>query len=169
LVSGIEVCRRLKLNRETREIPIIMLSARSEEVDKVRGLETGADDYMIKPYSVIELMARVRGQLRRTRAAAMGQKLRFEDIVLDAETFEVFRDNQPLKLGPTEFRLLSVFMEKPRRVWSRDQLLDRVWSRETDVETRTVDVHIGRLRKALCQNGGRDLLRTVRGAGYALG
>jgi two-component system phosphate regulon response regulator PhoB len=162
LVSGIEVCRRLKLNRETREIPIIMLSARSEEVDKVRGLETGADDYMIKPYSVIELLARVRGQLRRTRAAAM-------DIVLDAETFEVFRDNQPLKLGPTEFRLLSVFMEKPRRVWSRDQLLDRVWSRETDVETRTVDVHIGRLRKALCQNGGTDLLRTVRGAGYALG
>ena len=169
LVSGIEVCRRLKLNRETREIPIIMLSARSEEVDKVRGLETGADDYMIKPYSVIELMARVRGQLRRTRAAATGQKLRFEDIVLDAETFEVFRDNQSVKLGPTEFRLLSVFMEKPRRVWSRDQLLDRVWSRETDVETRTVDVHIGRLRKALCQNGGRDLLRTVRGAGYALG
>ena len=169
LVSGIEVCRRLKLNRETREIPIIMLSARSEEVDKVRGLETGADDYMIKPYSVIELLARVRGQLRRTRAAAMGQKLRFEDIVLDAETFEVFRDNQPLKLGPTEFRLLSLFMEKPRRVWSRDQLLDRVWSRETDVETRTVDVHIGRLRKALCQNGGTDLLRTVRGAGYALG
>ena len=169
LVSGIEVCRRLKLNRETREIPIIMLSARSEEVDKVRGLETGADDYMIKPYSVIELLARVRGQLRRTRAAAMGQKLQFEDIVVDAETFEVFRDNQPLKLAPTEFRLLSVFMEKPRRVWSRDQLLDRVWSRETDVETRTVDVHIGRLRKALCQNGGTDLLRTVRGAGYALG
>ena len=168
-VSGIEVCRRLKLNRETREIPIIMLSARSEEVDKVRGLETGADDYMIKPYSVIELLARVRGQLRRTRAAAMGQKLQFEDIVLDTETFEAFRDNQLLKLGPTEFRLLSVFMEKPRRVWSRDQLLNRVWSRETDVETRTVDVHIGRLRKALCQNGGTDLLRTVRGIGYALG
>ena len=169
LVSGIEVCRRLKLNRETREIPIIMLSARSEEVDKVRGLETGADDYMIKPYSVIELLARVRGQLRRTRAAAMGQKLQFEDIVLDTETFEAFRHNQSLKLGPTEFRLLSVFMEKPRRVWSRDQLLNRVWSRETDVETRTVDVHIGRLRKALCQNGGTDLLRTVRGVGYALG
>ena len=169
LVSGIEVCRRLKLNRETREIPIIMLSARSEEVDKVRGLETGADDYMIKPYSVIELLARVRGHLRRTRAAAMGQKLQFEDIVLDTETFEAFRDNQSLKLGPTEFRLLSVFMEKPRRVWSRDQLLYRVWSRETDVETRTVDVHIGRLRKALCQNGGTDLLRTVRGVGYALG
>lgn len=169
LVSGIEVCRRLKLNRETREIPIIMLSARSEEVDKVRGLETGADDYMIKPYSVIELLARVRGQLRRTRAAAMGQKLQFEDIVLDTETFEAFRDNQLLKLGPTEFRLLSVFMEKPRRVWSRDQLLNRVWSRETNVETRTVDVHIGRLRKALCQNGGTDLLRTVRGVGYALG
>ena len=99
----------------------------------------------------------------------MGQKLQFEDIVLDTETFEAFRDNQLLKLGPTEFRLLSVFMEKPRRVWSRDQLLNRVWSRETNVETRTVDVHIGRLRKALCQNGGTDLLRTVRGIGYALG
>ena len=169
LVSGIEVCRRLKLKRETREIPIIMLSARSEEVDKVRGLETGADDYMIKPYSLVELLARVRGQLRRSRAAARGQILQFEDIVLDTETFEAFRDNQLLKLGPTEFRLLSVFMEKPRRVWSRDQLLNRVWSRETNVETRTVDVHIGRLRKALCQNGGTDLLRTVRGIGYALG
>lgn len=169
LVSDIEVCRRLKLNRETRELPIIMLSARSEEVDRVRGLETGADDYMIKPSSMIELLARVRGQLRRTRASAMRQKLQFEDIVSDFETFEVFRDNQPLKLGPTEFRLLSVFMEKPCRVWSRDQLLNRVWWRETDVETRTVDVHIGRLRKALCQNGGTDLLSTVRGVGYAMG
>ena len=169
LVSGIEVCRFLKLKRETQKIPIIMLSARSEEVDKVRGLETGADDYMIKPYSVIELLARVRGQLRRTRAAAMGQKLQFEDIFLDTETFEAFRDSHSLKLGPTDFRLLSVFMEKPRRVWSRDQLLNRVWSRETDVETRTVDVHIGRLRKALRQNGGTDLLSIVRGVGYAMG
>ena len=168
-VSGIEVCRRLKMQAETRDIPIIMLSARSEEVDRVRGLETGADDYVIKPYSVIELMARVRTQLRRTRPATVGVKLEYEDIVLDAETHKVFRDEKSLKLGPTEFRLLTTFMEKPGRVWSREQLLDRVWGRDIYVDTRTVDVHIGRLRKALCQHGGEDPVRTVRGAGYALG
>ncbi|MEE3071870.1 phosphate regulon transcriptional regulator PhoB [Donghicola tyrosinivorans] len=168
-VSGIEVCRRLKMQAETRDIPIIMLSARSEEVDRVRGLETGADDYVIKPYSVIELMARVRTQLRRTRPATVGQKLEYDDIVLDPETHKVFRSENQLKLGPTEFRLLSTFMEKPGRVWSRDQLLDRVWGRDIYVDTRTVDVHIGRLRKALCQFGGDDPVRTVRGAGYALG
>ena len=168
-VSGIEVCRRLKIRPETRSIPIIMLSARSEEIDRVRGLEIGADDYVAKPYSIIELMARVRAQLRRTRAAAVGQLLHHEDIVLDAETFKVSRSDKPIKLGPTEFRLLSTFMEKPGRVWTRDQLLDRVWGRDIYVDTRTVDVHIGRLRKALCQHGGKDPLRTVRGAGYALG
>ncbi len=168
-VSGIEVCRRLKIRPETRSIPIIMLSARSEEIDRVRGLEIGADDYVAKPYSIIELMARVRAQLRRTRAAAVGQLLHHEDIVLDAETFKVSRSEKPIKLGPTEFRLLSTFMEKPGRVWTRDQLLDRVWGRDIYVDTRTVDVHIGRLRKALCQHGGKDPLRTVRGAGYALG
>ena len=168
-VSGIEVCRRLKIRPETRFIPIIMLSARSEEIDRVRGLEIGADDYVAKPYSIIELMARVRAQLRRTRAAAVGQLLYHEDIVLDAETFKVSRSEKPIKLGPTEFRLLSTFMEKPGRVWTRDQLLDRVWGRDIYVDTRTVDVHIGRLRKALCQHGGKDPLRTVRGAGYALG
>ena len=168
-VSGIEVCRQLKTRPETRSVPIIMLSARSEEVDRVRGLETGADDYVVKPYSVTELMARVRAQLRRIRPAAMGQRLEFEDILLDAETHKVFRDQKPLKLGPTEFRLLSTFMEKPGRVWSREQLLDRVWGRDIYVDTRTVDVHIGRLRKALCQHGGADPVRTVRGAGYALG
>ncbi|MBN2907223.1 MAG: phosphate regulon transcriptional regulator PhoB [Rhodobacteraceae bacterium] len=168
-VSGIEVCRRLKSRQDTRGIPIIMLSARAEEVDRVRGLETGADDYVIKPYSLVELMARVRAQLRRTRAAAVGQRLEFEDIVLDPETHKVFRAEQTLKLGPTEFRLLSTFMEKPGRVWSREQLLDRVWGRDIYVDTRTVDVHIGRLRKALCQHGGDDPVRTVRGAGYALG
>ena len=168
-VSGIEVCRRLKIRPETRSIPIIMLSARSEEIDRVRGLEIGADDYVAKPYSIIELMARVRAQLRRTRAAAVGQLLYHEDIVLDAETFKVSRSEKPIKLGPTEFRLLSTFMEKPGRVWTRDQLLDRVWGRDIYVDTRTVDVHIGRLRKALCQHGGKDPLRTVRGAGYALG
>lgn len=168
-VSGIEVCRQLKTRPDTRSVPIIMLSARSEEVDKVRGLETGADDYVIKPYSVGELMARVRAQLRRTRPSAVGARLEYEDIVLDSETHRVTRGDQPLKLGPTEFRLLSTFMEKPGRVWSREQLLDRVWGRDIYVDTRTVDVHIGRLRKALTVHGGSDPLRTVRGAGYALG
>ena len=168
-LSGIEVCRRLKIKPDTRAIPIIMLSARSEEVDKVRGLETGADDYVVKPYSVSELMARVRTQLRRVRPATVGQVLTYDDIVLDAETHRVTRAENPLKLGPTEFRLLTTFMEKPGRVWSRDMLLDRVWGRDIYVDTRTVDVHVGRLRKVLTQHGGSDPLRTVRGAGYALG
>lgn len=168
-VSGIEVCRRLKMRPETRGIGIIMLSARAEEVDRVRGLETGADDYVIKPYSVVELMARVRAQLRRVRPSTMGLSLEFSDIRIDTESHRVYRLDKVLKLGPTEFRLLSTFMEKPGRVWSREQLLDRVWGRDIYVDTRTVDVHIGRLRKALCQFGGDDPLRTVRGAGYALG
>ena len=168
-LSGIEVCRRLKSNSKTRQIPVIMLSARAEEVDRVRGLETGADDYVVKPYSLIELMARVKAHLRRIRAAAVGNRLEYGDIMLDPETHKVFRSQSELKLGPTEFRLLSTFMEKPGRVWSRDQLLDRVWGRDIYVDTRTVDVHVGRLRKALCQYGGDDPLRTVRGAGYALG
>lgn len=168
-VSGIEVCRRLKSRAETRAVPIIMLSARSEEVDRVRGLETGADDYVIKPYSLVELLARVRAQLRRSRPSSVGVVLQYEDIRLDPESHKVFRADSVLKLGPTEFRLLSTFMEKPGRVWSREQLLDRVWGRDIYVDTRTVDVHIGRLRKALCQFGGPDPLRTVRGAGYALG
>lgn len=168
-LSGIEVCRRLKIRPETRSIPVIMLSARSEEVDKVRGLETGADDYVVKPYSVIELMARVRSQLRRVRPSTVGQRLEFEDIVLDSESHKVQRGEHELKLGPTEFRLLSTFMEKPGRVWSREQLLDRVWGRDIYVDTRTVDVHIGRLRKTLTISGQSDPIRTVRGAGYALG
>ncbi|QFT63118.1 two-component system, OmpR family, phosphate regulon response regulator PhoB [Roseivivax halotolerans] len=168
-LSGIEVCRQIKIRPESRGVPVIMLSARSEEVDRVRGLETGADDYVVKPYSVIELMARVRAQLRRTRPASAGQQLEFEGILLDSETHRVTREGKPLKLGPTEFRLLSTFMEKPGRVWSREQLLDRVWGRDVYVDTRTVDVHVGRLRKALSQHGGTDVLRTVRGAGYALG
>ena len=168
-VSGIEICRRWKSSPSSRSVPIIMLSARSEEVDRVRGLETGADDYVIKPYSIVELMARVRSQLRRVRPATVGMRLEFDDIVLDSETHRVMRSDKELRLGPTEFRLLSTFMEKPGRVWSRDQLLDRVWGRDIYVDTRTVDVHIGRLRKALSQHGGEDPIRTVRGAGYALG
>ena len=168
-LSGIEVCRQIKSNPDTRAIPVIMLSAKSEEADRVRGLETGADDYVVKPYSVSELMARVRGQLRRVRPATVGQILTYDDISLNAETYRVSRAGADLKLGPTEFRLLSTFMEKPGRVWSRDILLDRVWGRDVYVDTRTVDVHVGRLRKALTEAGGSDPLRTVRGAGYALG
>ena len=168
-LSGIEVCRQLKIRSETRSIPIIMLSARSEDIGKVRGLETGAEDYVVKPYSVAELMARVRAQLRRVRPATVGQVLAYGDIALDAETHRVTRADAEVKLGPTEFRLLATFMEKPGRVWSREALLDRVWGRDVYVDTRTVDVHVGRLRKALSQAGGDDPLRTVRGAGYALG
>tara|TARA_R110000751_G_scaffold85615_2_gene170832 strand:- start:52191 stop:52880 length:690 start_codon:yes stop_codon:yes gene_type:complete len=167
--SGIEICRQIKMKPALRATPVIMISARSEEVDKVRGLETGADDYVCKPYSVLELLARVRAQLRRSRPASVGERLIFGDVMLDAETHKVFRDEHELKLGPTEFRLLTTFMEKPGRVWSREQLLDRVWGRDIYVDTRTVDVHIGRLRKALCTHGGGDLIRTIRGAGYALG
>jgi len=168
-VSGIEVCRRLKLHPDHAKIPILMLSARSEELDKVRGLETGADDYMVKPYSVVELMARLRNQLRRVRPATMGMRLVYNDIVMDAETHRVTRGDKPVKLGPTEYRLLATFLERPGRVWTREQLLDRVWGREIYVDTRTVDVHIGRLRRALNVAGGDDPVRTVRGTGYALG
>ena len=168
-VSGIEVCRRLKMRPETRGIPIIMLSARAEEVDRIRGLETGADDYVVKPYSVLELMARARAQLRRVRPSTAGVVLEHEDIRLDPETHRVFRDDKLLKLGPTEFKLLVTLMERPGRVFSREQLLDLVWGRDIYVDTRTVDVHVGRLRKSLMQFGGEDPVRTVRGAGYALG
>lgn len=168
-VSGIEVCRQVKADPATRHIPILMLSARTEEVDRVRGLETGADDYVVKPYSVVELMARLRAQLRRSRPATMGERLSFGDIILDAAEHRVFRAGQALHLGPTEFRLLSTLMEKPGRVWTREQLLDRVWGRDIYVDTRTIDVHVGRLRKALMQHGGDNPVRTVRGTGYALG
>lgn len=168
LMSGIEVCRQIKTRDDTKHIPVIMLSARSEEVDTVRGLETGADDYVIKPYSVSELMARARAQLRRSRSGAVGI-LSFEDITLDPENHRVSRDNHELKLGPIEFRLLARLMERPGRVFSREQLLDLVWGRDIFVDSRTVDVHIGRLRKAVTRFGGSDPIRTVRGAGYALG
>ncbi len=168
-VSGIEVCRRLKMRPETRGIPIIMLTARAEEVDRVRGLETGADDYVVKPYSVLELMARARAQLRRVRPSTAGVVLEHEDIRLDPESHRVYRGDKVLKLGPTEFKLLVTLMERPGRVFSREQLLDLVWGRDIYVDTRTVDVHVGRLRKSLMQFGGGDPVRTVRGAGYSLG
>ena len=168
-LSGIEVCRRLRAQAQTRLIPIVMLSARSEDVDKVRGLETGADDYVVKPYSIVELMARLRTQLRRTRPASVNERLVWEDLVLDTEEHRVYRAGQPITVGPTEFRLLTTFMEKPKRVWTREQLLDRVWGRDVYVETRTIDVHVGRLRKALMKHGDADPIRTVRGTGYSLG
>ncbi len=168
-LSGLEVCRQLRSNKETKEIPIILLSARSEDVDKVRGLEIGADDYVSKPFSVVELMARINAQLRRHSAALAGEKLTYMDIELHSDTHRVFRNGTEIKLGPTEFRLLSFFMERPGRVRSREQLLDHVWGREIYVESRTVDVHVGRLRKALTKNGGDDPIRTVRGSGYSIG
>lgn len=167
-LSGIEVCRQLKRGADTRGIPVIMLTARGEEADKVRGLETGADDYVVKPYSVVELLARAKALLRRTRPASVGEILRHQDICLDPERHKVLRNGKPVKLGPTEYRLLSVFLERPGRVWSREQLLDRVWGHDLDIDFRTVDVHVGRLRKALKQDGMQDPIRTVRAAGYSL-
>ncbi len=167
-LSGLEVCRQLKSQPKTKNTPVIMLSARSEEPDMVRGLDTGADDYISKPYSVKELLARIRSQLRRIGTQSVGNQLEFQDIRLNTESFRVFRGETELKLGPTEFRLLKTFMEKPDRVFSRDQLLDRVWGRDIYVDTRTVDVHVGRLRKALVGTGYTDPIRTVRGAGYSL-
>ena len=168
-VSGIEVCRQLKMRADTRAIPVIMLSARAEEVDKIRGLDTGADDYVIKPYSIAELMARVSAQLRRARPSVAGIVLTYENIELDPQTHRATRAGVTLKLGPTEFKLLATFLEKPGRVMTRDHLLDHVWGKDVYVDTRTVDVHVGRLRKVLTQSGGADPIRTVRGAGYALG
>ncbi len=166
-LSGIEVCRRLRDKQSTQQIPIIMLTARGEEADRIRGLDTGADDYVVKPYSVGELVSRVRAMLRRTRPSTVGQVLSHADISLDAARHRVERDGVPINLGPTEFRLLSVLMERPGRVFDRDQLLDLVWSRDSEIDHRTVDVHIGRLRKALRKTGGPDPIRTVRGTGYA--
>jgi two-component system phosphate regulon response regulator PhoB len=167
-VSGIELCRRLRSRMETREIPVIMLTARGEEEDRVRGLEIGADDYVTKPFSMSELVARMRAVLRRTAPALAGDVATFADLVLDRQLCRVRRGNREIHLGPTEFRLLDVFMQRPGRVYSREQLLDRVWGQDVYVEIRTVDVHVGRLRKALNRRGDRDPIRTVRSSGYAL-
>jgi two-component system, OmpR family, phosphate regulon response regulator PhoB len=167
-VSGIELCRQLRARGETREIPIIMLTARGEEEDRIRGLDIGADDYVTKPFSMSELVARMRAVLRRTAPALAGDVATFADIVLDREACRVRRGKRDIHLGPTEFRLLDVLMQRPGRVFSREQLLDRVWGHDVYVEVRTVDVHIGRLRKALNAPGDRDPIRTVRSSGYAL-
>ncbi len=167
-VSGLEVCRQVRRQAATRAIPILMLTARGEEADRVRGLDLGADDYVTKPFSPGELMARLRALLRRARPLLVANALRCGDIVLDMGAHRVSRRNRDVHLGPTEFRLLRHLMEHPGRVMSRDQLLDAVWGRDADVEQRTVDVHIRRLRLALRQEGAPDPIRTVRSAGYAL-
>ena len=167
-LSGIEVCRRLRRAPETSGLPIIMLTARAEESDRVRGLETGADDYVTKPFSPRELVARVRALLRRLRPALSGGNLEYAGIAMDTSAHKVTRDGQSVQLGPTEFRLLRHFLEHPGRVFSREQLLDAVWGRDVYVEQRTVDVHIRRLRKAINGETEVDVIRTVRSAGYAL-
>ncbi len=167
-LSGIEVCRQLKRQSRTKQIPVIMLTARGEEADRVRGLDTGADDYMVKPYSVRELVSRTKATLRRTRPGSVGETISYGDITLDADQHKVHRDGEVLRLGPTEYRLLCTLLERPGRVWSREMLLDRVWGRDADVDYRTVDVHIGRLRKSLYRSGQPDPIRTVRGTGYSL-
>jgi len=167
-VSGIEICRQMRARPATRGTPVIMLTARGEEEDRVRGLDVGADDYVTKPFSMSELVARMRAVLRRSAPALAGDVATFADIVLDRQQFRVRRGKRDIHLGPTEFRLLDTLMQRPGRVYSREQLLDRVWGQDVYVEIRTVDVHIGRLRKALNRSGERDPIRTVRSSGYAL-
>ncbi len=167
--SGLELCRRLRTGRPGRTIPIIILTARGEEHDRIRGLTMGADDYVVKPFSLPELMARVRAILRRTSPMTLEDTLTVGDIVLDREAYRVSRAGREVRVGPTEFRLLEYLMQNPGRVFTRAQLLDGVWGRDVYVDERTVDVHIGRLRKAINRGKERDPIRTVRGTGYALG
>ncbi len=168
-ISGIEVCRRLRRSAETANVPIIMLTARGEEEDRIRGLETGADDYVTKPFSPRELIARMAAILRRTRPVLAGKTLKIEDLELDPIAHRVRRSGQEIAMGPTEFRLLQHFMERPGRVLSRAQLVTGVWGHDSDIEERTVDVQVKRLRAAINAPGGKDLIRTVRSAGYSLG
>jgi len=167
-LSGIELCRRLRARPATRQLPIIMLTARGEESERVRGLATGADDYIVKPFSVPELLARVGALLRRAAPERVASVLTYGDIELDREKRRVARAGRPIDLGPTEYRLLEFFLEHPGRVFSREQLLDGVWGRDIYIDERTVDVHIGRLRKLINPGAAEDPIRTVRGAGYAL-
>ncbi len=167
-VPGIEVCRRLRAKAETRNIPIMMLTARGEESDRIRGLDTGADDYVVKPFGMAELLARLRAVMRRIRPGLAEDRVRVGDIVIDRVAHRVKRGQRDIHLGPTEFRLLDYLMQHPGRVFSREQLLDAVWGSDVYVEARTVDVHIGRLRRALNDDEEADLIRTVRSAGYSL-
>ena len=167
-VSGLEVCRQIKRSKATRHVPVIMLTARGEEDDKIRGLDTGADDYVVKPYSLRELMARVRAALRAKTGQADNELMVYRGLSLDLVQHKVSIGDEQIALGPLEFRLLRVLIESPGRVWSRDQLLDRIWGDNLNVDTRTVDVHIGRLRKQIARVSDEDYIRTVRGFGYAL-
>jgi two-component system phosphate regulon response regulator PhoB len=167
-ISGLELCRQIRRVPAWRDIPVIMLTARGEEGDRVRGLDSGADDYVVKPFSTSELIARLRAVIRRARPNAAAEVLRFADLALDLSAHRVVRGDEPVHLGPTEFRLLRFLLERPGRVFSREQLLDSVWGRDAEVELRTVDVHIRRLRKALNLGGKADVIRTVRAAGYSL-
>jgi two-component system, OmpR family, phosphate regulon response regulator PhoB len=165
-VSGIELCRRLRARAETKSLPIIMLTARGEEADRVRGLSTGADDYVVKPFSVAELLARVRALLRRASPDLIAETLSYADVTIDRAAHRVTRADRELRLGPTEYRLLMFLMENKGRVLTRQQLIDGVWGRNGDVDERTVDVHIGRLRKSMVRDDEHDPVRTVRGGGY---
>jgi two-component system, OmpR family, phosphate regulon response regulator PhoB len=166
-LSGIELCRRIRLRNETERVPVIMLTARGEESERIRGLSTGADDYITKPFSVPELIARVRSLLRRSKPEHMARALSAGGLELDRETRRVRRSGRELHLGPTEFRMLEFLMQSPGRVFARETLLDQVWGRDVYIDERTVDVHIGRLRKALTRSKEKDPIRTVRGAGYS--
>ena len=166
-VSGIEICRRIRRNHKTHDLPVILLTARGEESDRIRGLDCGADDYVVKPFSVAELVARIGAVLRRAQPANGNTSLSVSDIIMDLASHRVSRNGRAIHLGPTEYRLLRHFMEHPGRVLSRDHLLDAVWGRTTYIERRTVDVHIRRLRRALNEDGEEDVIRTVRAAGYA--
>ena len=168
LVSGLEVCRQIRRSPASRSLPIILLTARGEEADRVRGLDSGADDYIVKPFSPSELVARLRAVIRRAQPSAADDTLQYADVAMDLAAHRVSRAGRAVHLGPTEFRLLHHFLLNPGRVFSREHLLDRVWGPHTEVEMRTVDVHIRRLRKALNVNDCRDLVRTVRSVGYAL-
>jgi two-component system phosphate regulon response regulator PhoB len=168
LVSGIEVCRQIRRSPELKDTPVVLLTARGEEADKIRGLNSGADDYLVKPFSTTELIARMRALLRRAKPEVAAERLSYADLSMDLAAHRVTRRGRPVHLGPTEYRLLRFFLQHPGRVYSREQLLDQVWGRDVYVELRTVDVHIRRLRKAINQDGETDLIRTVRSAGYAL-
>lgn len=167
-LSGIELCRRVRARDETRNLPVIMLTARGEETERIRGLSTGADDYVVKPFSVPELMARVKAMLRRAKPQVVSRHLKAGDLEMDRETHRVHRATREIHLGPTEFKLLEFFLQSPGRVFSREQLLDGVWGHDVYVDERTVDVHVGRLRKAINKGRAKDPIRTVRGSGYSL-
>ena len=168
-ISGIDLCKRIRNNKETKNIPIIMLTARGEENDRIQGLEMGADDYVTKPFSINELLARAKAVIKRARPIFAEEKITFCDISLNVATHKVFREDKEIKLGPTEFNLLRFFLENIDRVFSRDQLLNHVWKNDALVEPRTVDVHVRRLRKVLNTNNEKDYIRTVRSAGYSFG